>query len=126
MSDSMHKTAADLESPFLDEEIVGDGPDLDVRREREEGDQDATFGDEERAAREDTDGAELEAESADAEAERYDDESDEGEFEVSEACEDELESDEESAAAEWRAFDGAGDRPSAGQSALQVRRRIER
>jgi N-acetylmuramoyl-L-alanine amidase len=120
------ETGADLESPFLDEEIVGDGPDLDVRREREEGDQDATFGDEERAAREDTDGAELEAESADAEAERYDDESDEGEFEVSEACEDELESDEESAAAEWRAFDGAGDRPSAGQSALQVRRRIER
>ena len=68
MSDSKYRTRTDLESPFLDEEIVSRGPRLDVHEEPELSDDEAFFSEEEEAESEDAEEAREALEDIEAEA----------------------------------------------------------
>ena len=114
MSNSKRTIGADLESPFLDEQIVGSGPSSDATDELESADDEATFNEEEQAASdevaslEETDAAEGAETETVEEAERYADSEDE-EPGVSEACEEEQEGSDEGAEAEWEDLEDTAD-----------------
>jgi hypothetical protein len=116
MRNSKRDTGVQLESPFLDEQMVGAGPGPGVTDQLESGDDEGTFTEEEQAEGEGP-LEELEADEpaemeAAWEAGRYGAESEDREPEVSEACEEELEGGDDGAEAEWEDSEDRADTAS--------------
>ena len=115
MSNSKRDIGADLESPFLDEQIVRPDPGSDETDQLESGDDEGTFNEEEAAeseaaeSLEEIEAAERDETETAEEAERDDAESEDEEPEVSEACEEEQESSDEGAEAEWEDLEDTAD-----------------
>ena len=119
MSNSKRTIAADLESPFLDQQIVGPDPTPEATDYLESGEDEGTLDEEEQAEDSEAESAEemeafWRAESGTTEeAERDDAESEDEEPEISEACEEEQENSDEGAEAEWEDLEDTADEAAA-------------
>ena len=124
MSNSKRTIAADLESPFLDQQIIGPDPTPEATDYLESGEDEGTLDEEEQAEDSEAESAEemeafWRAESGTTEeAERDDAESEDEEPEISEACEEEQENSDEGAEAEWEDLEDTADEAAASEPEL--------